>query len=128
MLNREPGAFAGFGLDRNGAAQILGDRAADRQSEPDAFDERVGLVEPFENPVQMLLRDALSGVVDEQFDLFAPLRGAEAEGDAAVVREFRGVVDEVVDDLLEPRRVGDYRVSACGMSSRKRTPSGMQSR
>lgn len=73
MLNREPGAFAGFGLDRNGAAQILGDRAADRQSESDAFDERIGLVESFENPVQMLLRDALSGVVDEQFDLFAPL-------------------------------------------------------
>ena len=40
---------------------------------------------------------------------FSHLRGAEAEGDAAVVREFRGVVDEVVDDLLEPRRVGDYR-------------------
>ena len=125
MLNREPGAFAGFGLDRNGAAQILGDRAADRQSESDAFDERIGLVESFENPVQMLLRDALSGVVDEQFDLFAPLRGAEAEGDAAFVREFRGVVDEVVDDLLEPRRVGDYQ---CVRLSRRRTPSGMQSR
>lgn len=128
MLNREPGAFAGFGLDRNGAAQILGDRAADRQSEPDAFDERVGLVEPFENPVQMLLRDALSGVVDEQFDLFAPLRGAEAEGDAAVVREFRGVVDEVLTTCLSRDASVTIGVSACGMSSRKRTPSGMQSR
>ena len=53
-------------------------------------------VEPFEDPVFMISRDANAGISDRQFSIL-DLDGDLAAGDVV----FDGIVTEIIDDLVE---------------------------
>ena len=61
----------------------------------------VGLAEGFENHRMLLRRDADAGVADFERHLVRTLR-ADAQHDAAVLRELEGVGQQVREDLPEP--------------------------
>ena len=111
-----------LGLDPDPAAVPLDDVAGDRQSKPRsaaADAHPVDLVEPLEDPALVGLRDADAVVLDRQRDLVADAPNRDPDLGVAVVAravrvlrvepELQGVVEEVDDDLAEPRLVAANR-------------------
>src|SRR3990170_40495 len=98
---REGGAAAERALDRDIAAHEAGKAPRDREPEAGAAVDpsaaRVRLLELLENQAELVRRYAGARVGDG--DRNRAVRRARLEADAAALGEFRGVAEEVDDDL-----------------------------
>lgn len=97
-------SFALFGFHADTSAQMFDDHLADRQSESRALLEGVEFDEAVENLLRFVGGDSAAGVRDPEIKLFAAHFVSEA--DAARLREFRRVGQQVDDHLREPVAVG----------------------
>ena len=124
-IERERASLAGRARETDLAPEEPGDLAADRETEPGpsvlAARRAVRLLEGFEDDLLLLSwdtdarvgdreRDHRSGAV-QGLDRGAPAAGrrVDAERDPASLRELERVREQVLDDLLEPLRVGEDR-------------------
>ena len=90
----------------------------DRQTQPAAptVARGVGLVEPLEDPLEPVRRDAGAAIRHRQRDRVAVCR--ERHLDRRTSRVLAGVVEEVAEDPLEPARVGLDHERLIGESER----------
>src|SRR5688500_15767911 len=105
-MQREPGALARRGLDRDPAAMRLHDAAREVESQADAAAFRAARHEPVEEVRQEVGRDAGALVDDLELAPAAALVFVLLDEDVhgrATGRMPRGVRDEVVDALAHPR-------------------------
>ncbi len=121
MVERERAPLADRAVDRDLAAEQRRDFAADgqAQSRPAELSRRshVGLLERFEDDVELFFRDSDAGIGHGE-GYGRPANAGDAmvareldvERDAALVGEFEGVGEQILEDLLQAGRIGQQRL------------------
>ena len=113
----ERAAFADLARDDNVAAEEAREVARDREPEAGAavfaVAVAVGLAESFEDELVLMRGDADPGVADDEADAaWTPRR---ADLDLALLGELERVRDEVLQDLLDPLRIGRDLLRSVGV-------------
>ena len=123
QVQRERAALAGRARQLDLAAEQSRQFAADRQPQARAAvlaaGRAVGLLERLEDDLLLLRRDADAGVADAERDHAAAAverlvvrrpavdrPGSMSQRDLALVRELERVGEQVLEDLLQPLRIG----------------------
>src|SRR6516225_8446243 len=107
QADREFGEFAGFAVDRDGAAMLLRDDVvADREAETGALAGRLGREERLKQLVPDFGRDAGAVVAHPDLDRLAQIAGRHLEGRAIgglaiAAGALRGGVEAVADEVQE---------------------------
>src|SRR5450432_4540865 len=86
------------------ACQIARDRQAEAGATELAVAPAVGLTERLKDHLVLIRRDTDARVAHVEPD--APVRGSDQEGYPAALGELERVREEILEDLLEPRRIG----------------------
>src|SRR3989442_9980304 len=106
---RKRAALARIARELELAAEEPRQLATDREPEPGAAvlaaGAAVGLLERLEDDSLLVGRDADAGIADREGHR-ARVARRDAQAHGALLRELEGVGDEVLQDLLQARRIG----------------------
>ena len=108
------GVFPGLAADENLALVDIHDGAAD--GKPQAYAvfiqaaAAVGLIEPVEEPWDLLRQDAGAGIAHRYHDILALGIKVEGKG-AALIDKFDGVIDEIIHHLLDEVGISQHPVA-----------------